>query len=327
MDGITLRDPKFGSQARIAVDLGCSCYSFETVVDGRRWETLYAHPEFAAGQQRPSGSGIPILFPFPGRLRGDQFEWGGVRYPMPHRDPLGNAIHGAVYTRPWRLVDHTAQEMTAEFQASRDGVDGRVNWPSDYRIRLTYRLAGNSLAARIEVLNCGDARLPYGLGLHPYFRLSPIGQQGWTDVRLHVPVTRRWPLHEMLPTGDSEPADPRLSSPDGLLLDEVQLDDVFSNCARSEDGWARSELLLKRELIRVAVEWDAGWDRCVLFTPPHREAVCIEPYSTLPNAPELESRGVATGWRELAPGECDRLDFRVTVSSFESINDTSADRN
>lgn len=317
MNDVTLHDADTGSQARILLDQGCNCCSFQAVVDGRRWETLYAHPEFPAGQQRPSGSGIPILFPFPGRLRGDHFHWQGRSYPMANRDPLGNAIHGSVYTRPWRLVSRSEQELTAEFHASRDAVDGRVNWPCDYRVTVTYRLAANTLVCDIDVANCGDARLPYGLGLHPYFRLSAVGQPDWSDAYLRAPFARRWPLHDMLPTGLWEPADVRLSSPDGLPLDSAQLDDVFSHGTRREDGWVRSELVLRRERIGVAVEWDGGWDRCVLYIPPHREAVCIEPYSTLPNAPELGARGIPTGWRELMPGERDRFRMVVTVSSLE----------
>jgi aldose 1-epimerase len=41
----------------------------------------------------------------------------------------------------------------------------------------------------------------------------------------------------------------------------------------------------------------------VVFTPPHREAVCLEPYTCMTDAINLQQRGVEAGWRVLPPGE------------------------
>ena len=40
----------------------------------------------------------------------------------------------------------------------------------------------------------------------------------------------------------------------------------------------------------------------VLFTPPHRQAVCIEPYTCPTDAINLQARGLDAGWRVLDPG-------------------------
>jgi aldose 1-epimerase len=40
----------------------------------------------------------------------------------------------------------------------------------------------------------------------------------------------------------------------------------------------------------------------VLFTPAHRKAVAIEPYSCSADASNLAARGVDSGWRVLAAG-------------------------
>jgi aldose 1-epimerase len=41
----------------------------------------------------------------------------------------------------------------------------------------------------------------------------------------------------------------------------------------------------------------------VIFTPPHRQAFCVEPYTCVTDAINLQQRGIDAGWRVLAPGE------------------------
>ena len=56
---------------------------------------LWAAADFAAGG-RPSSSGIPLMFPFAGRIRGTSFHFDGKQYALEAGDGLGNAIHGFV---------------------------------------------------------------------------------------------------------------------------------------------------------------------------------------------------------------------------------------
>jgi aldose 1-epimerase len=41
----------------------------------------------------------------------------------------------------------------------------------------------------------------------------------------------------------------------------------------------------------------------VIFTPPHRQAFCVEPYTCTSDAINLQARGVESGWRVLSPGQ------------------------
>jgi aldose 1-epimerase len=47
---------------------------------------------------------------------------------------------------------------------------------------------------------------------------------------------------------------------------------------------------------------DPAFRELVLFTPPHRQAIAIEPYSCSADASNLASRGVDTGWAVLPDG-------------------------
>src|SRR5690349_20663612 len=117
---ITLTDITTGSTASIAPALGFNCFSFAPLVKGKPFELLWHDPEFRSGNTRPSRSGIPILFPFAGRIRGGRFRYGGRNYQLETNDNKGNAIHGFVYTRPWRIVNQSGASVTGEFQASVD---------------------------------------------------------------------------------------------------------------------------------------------------------------------------------------------------------------
>ena len=47
----------------------------------------------------------------------------------------------------------------------------------------------------------------------------------------------------------------------------------------------------------------ADFRELVLYTPPHRQAICLEPYTCTTDAVNLGNRQIDAGWRALAPGE------------------------
>ena len=46
----------------------------------------------------------------------------------------------------------------------------------------------------------------------------------------------------------------------------------------------------------------AAFRELVVFTPVHRDAFCLEPYTCTTDAINLQARGVDAGWATLAPG-------------------------
>ncbi len=148
----TLEDGS-GGRAEIWPALGFNCFHWQAVVARRSCSTcLYADPKlFADG--RPTRSGIPILFPFPNRIRAGRFRWEGKDYQLPLNDSVKqNAIHGFACRRPWRVVgqgaDANAAWLTGEFRGSVDAKDCAGLWPADYELRITYRLTANCLRRR-----------------------------------------------------------------------------------------------------------------------------------------------------------------------------------
>ncbi len=297
VDCITIRDTKTGSSAKVLAGFGFNCFSFVACDEQGERELLWAEADFESGDKRPSGSGTPLLFPFPGRLPGMVFSWDGVEYPLESNDGRGNGIHGFVHCRPWRVLEATESHVVGQFQASIDDPSLLSRWPADFCIQAKYSLSGNRLDCELTVSNPDSKPLPCGLGAHPYFRL-PLGAGDASRSHVRLPVRSQWELLEMLPTGRRLDVDRSLA--DGASFQSLSLDNVFTSL-QFDRGWFRAEILDPSENRRLNISFDESFSECVVYTPPHREAICIEPYSCVPGA--AARTDFQHGWKVLAPGE------------------------
>ena len=53
--------------------------------------------------------------------------------------------------------------------------------------------------------------------------------------------------------------------------------------------------------VRLDVLASKDFRDLVVFTPPHRHAVCLEPYTCITDAANLQAKGVDAGWRVWLP--------------------------
>lgn len=308
---ISLHHAGSGASARV-LTLGFNCFGFCPMVEGVAREVLWSEPGFERGERRASGSGIPVLFPFAGRLTGKQLTFGGRTFSLDSDDGRGNAIHGFVQTREWHVVDRTAASVTGEFLATRDDPSLADRWPSDFRLRATYTLLGQSLEAKFETTNVGRETFPFGLGTHGYFRV-PMGDAGRADDCLVcVPAGEYWELVDMLPTTRRLPVDAARDLRGGRRFGDVKLDDVLTGLALDR-GKCTTYIADPAARRRLEVEFGAEFPHCVVYNPPHREAICIEPYTTAPDAYLLQDRGVPANLHLLEPGETWSSSMQVRV--------------
>ena len=300
---ITLVDPATGATARILPGVGFNCFSFQPTLDDRPIELLWSEESFASGQGRSTRSGIPILFPFPGRLSGTTLRFGGREVPLVIDPHQGCAIHGFVHNRPWRVLESRPASVTGEFHAAKDDPKLLDLWPADFRIRVCYELNRGQLESTLTIDNPGDRLLPFGLGTHGYFRVPlDAGAAGRDGCLVFVPARSYWELEKMFPTGRKLPADGPRNLTGGKPFGETHLDDVLADL-QSSGGRVVCRMLDPGRDRRMAVEFDDSFHNCVVFNPTHREAICLEPYSCVPNAYALTERGIDAGLRVLQPGE------------------------
>lgn len=302
MTAITITDHLSGSTARIAPELGFNCFEFHAVVDGQTLDVLDSMPKFEQGGQKPSGSGIPILFPFPNRIRDGRFTWKGQEYRLPGTDQWGNAIHGLCLDRPWRVVRQSDDFVTGQFQLSVDAPDRRELWPSDFMIEVDYELVHARLRARFRISNPGNQQLPWGLGTHPYFKL-PLGKDSRVDDCLvEVPAHSIWELENCLPTGRKLTPTDEKDLRDGEYVNVLKLDDVYTDL--EFDGPQFDCLVVDEKAgLQVVLTCPPIFREIVAFTPPNRAAICLEPYTCPTDAVNLQAKGLDVGWRVLGPGQ------------------------
>lgn len=298
MHRIDLQDASGTCNASVLPEFGFNL--FRLTVDGD--ELLWSHADIEQGTTRPSGSGLPILFPFPGRLAGNTFAWNNRKYLLQSDDGLGHAIHGFVLDRAWRVVDQQSSEVTGEFQASLDAPELAEQWPSDFRIRCRYVLQSTGLHASYFVENMGDESLPCGLGTHAYFRV-PNNEVAAEKCLLQFSAKTHWQLDNMLTVGDG--SQQRVNEQyeqfrAGLAISKLQLDDVFSDIV-FVDGQAKASIVDQSPSRKMTLTWDEYCGTCVVYIPPHREAICIEPCSLVPGG--FGFTGNDEGLQVLTPGE------------------------
>ncbi len=298
MPPITLKDA--GSSAVIAPEFGFNCYEFKARVGKRTVDVLDSDPDFANGKGRPSGNGIPLLFPFPNRIRAGKFTWDGRDYQIPLKGSP-NAIHGFAFDTPWRVVRQSEYSVVGQWQLSRDDPDRAPFWPADCLIEVRYDLRGATLRSDICIRNVDHKPLPCGFGTHAYFKL-PLGEGGKPErCLIQAPAHEQWELKDLLPTGRRIPVPPEKDIRDGAYVLAGQFDDVYGDLHLEGPSL---DCVIMDELagLEVVQACDPVFRELVVYAPPRRAAVCMEPYTCVTDAINLEQRGIDAGLRVLEPG-------------------------
>ncbi len=321
MEILTIADPETGSTAKVLPELGFNCFSFvANLPDGRSVNVLDAVPDFETGTQRPSSSGIPILFPFPNRIRDGRFRWQDKEFEIgPERgyfDAFGNAMHGFCLDRPWLFFDVTENQVHGRFELHVDAPDRSDFWPANFILFVTYTVTGAELRMDVRIQNPDSVALPWGFGTHPYFRL-PLGENGSpSNCLISAATGKQWELENCLPTGEIVPVPPEIDLREGTWYDTLQLDHVYTGLTHGPEGF-ESGILDEASGLQVRQLCDRNIREFVVYTPADRLTICLEPYTCATDAIHLEQRDISAGWRSLLPGR--EVAFRIRILADEVV--------
>jgi aldose 1-epimerase len=305
-DVYELTDAERTVRAEVWPMWGFNCLKWQVRQPDAHWADLLFHMPDWESNPVPTRSGQPILFPFPGRLRDGRFTFDGKTYQLPLTDNSKlHAIHGFTPRNRWRVTDsHGSDEcasVTGEFNLAADLPEALTQWPADFVFSVTYRLYADRLRVESRVENIGPGRLPFGLGFHGYFRL-PTNDADIGNCVLRANVDRYWEAENNFPTGVRKETPPALDFRFAKPLNGTVIDNVFTDITAPLGGGGLRELAqlthpgVPRSLRVMA---DPSFRELVLFTPLHRHALAIEPYTCSADAGNLWSRGIDSGWRIL----------------------------
>lgn len=240
--------------------------------------------------QAPTSYGMPILFPYAGRIAGGQFSWRGTTY---RAEPTR---HGLVRQRPWEVAERSGAHLTCRTTVTPSD-DGAV-FPFHFTMQVGYYFGQSGLTVAAKVTNHGGP-LPYTFGLHPYFH-APHRADGVLG-SVYIPATHRWELNaERLPTGQLIAAEGSYDLRQGRTLTVGEtFDDVYTSFTPT--GYhSRCAFKSTPGTITVTDRSSKYYHLC-LYTPPQRQAICLEPYTGAPDAfnhpddPRFDLRVVPAG--------------------------------
>jgi aldose 1-epimerase len=269
-------------EARVAPAAGANLFSWK--IDGV--ELLHQADTLAdLAQQR---AGTPLMFPTVNRVRDGRMSFEGRAFTFePNLGP--NFIHGLARRCAFALGPLTQGARAASAELHLDWDERQADWarfPIKHRLTLAFVLRKSALAIRYTVTNEDRAKLPYGFGLHPYFRIPGTREA----VTVTVPLAKRMEAVDMLPTGAllsvaGTPHDLRRP----LNLAGLALDDVY--CGMTPEKTAGFALAETTPRLAISLGASAEFTHVVVYTPPERPFFCIENQTCSTDAHNLHARG------------------------------------
>ncbi|MBA7935215.1 aldose 1-epimerase [Klebsiella sp. RHBSTW-00215] len=127
------------------------------------------------------------LVPFGNRVSGNRFQSpAGEHQLQPNVEWDSHYLHGDGWLNIWCCVEQSPTQLKLEY-VHRQGI-------YHYTVQQIFTLSGSGVEVELVVTNDGDA-LPFGLGWHPYFPLSP-------ETRVQAHTTGYWLEREGWLTGE-----------------------------------------------------------------------------------------------------------------------------
>ena len=209
------------------------------------------------------GKSSPVLFPAIGFSKNNRTQFDGKTYEMPK--------HGFARDMDFMAVKDT--ESTADFTISSDD-STREFFPFDFDFSMRYTLTETCLEILYEVINNGEASMPFCIGAHPAFACENVDS---CRLEFEEKETVISPVKE-LETGlfRTDGKIQRLKNEDTFRLNYSQFD---GDVVYFKDITSKSVKLLDENNKGVKVSWE-GFLSLGVWTPAGGKApfICIEPW-------------------------------------------------
>jgi galactose mutarotase-like enzyme len=155
---MTFPDPAGLGDVSVEVVPGRGALATSVNVGGR--ELLYLDRESVEDPARSVRGGIPVLFPFAGKLKDGVFLPAGTQMNQ----------HGFGRHEAWSVLERRDDLL----RLGLEGDGSRAAYPYPFRAEQGFRVLSRGLQMELLVLNTGDRDLPLSPGWHPYFACPAV---------------------------------------------------------------------------------------------------------------------------------------------------------
>ncbi|WP_329113439.1 gluconokinase, GntK/IdnK-type [Streptomyces sp. NBC_01353] len=186
---------------------------------------------FSAESAITGGRG-QLLAPWPNRVGGGRYRFGGREHQLPLTEPeKNNAIHGLLRWTLWSLLARTDDAVRVGTTLC-----PQPGYPFLLEVSAEYRLGTEGLETAIFATNSGTGQAPYGVGQHPYLT---VGTDLVDTALLTVPARYRLRTDDHgLPIGQEPVDDTAYDFRTERPIGDLRLDTAFTGLDRSPGGRA-----------------------------------------------------------------------------------------
>ena len=123
----------------------------------------------------------PILFPIVGVLKNGEAESA--------EGTISLARHGLARLNQFEVVEQSPSSVTLRLKSTEET---RKAYPYDFKLKLIFSVAGDTLTQTYEITNPANVVLPFTLGAHPAFNIPIPSVEATSLDQYHLLFTRSW---------------------------------------------------------------------------------------------------------------------------------------
>lgn len=278
-DGLPGRFLVSGDRVEAVVVPGAGMNLVSLKVDGREHLAMpLPLAEFMATERT---GGVPLLYPWANRLRGDRYDFEGRTVDLstlPHlkRDGAGLPMHGL-------LLRHAGWTLETRVSGATATVEGVIDWTADealmqafpfpHRLRVAWTIGEDAEgvhATSTLVVEPEDEPVPVAAGWHPYLAPPAANRD---ELAIAGPELRRIPLD---PRGLPELDDAgRLEDGPVESLDGPLADRTWDTLFQAPSGGFR--FTVAGAHTSITIDGGEAWRSLQVYAPAGSMFACVEP--------------------------------------------------
>jgi aldose 1-epimerase len=280
---VRLQDNATNTIITILPEYGALLHSFEVPVNGEQLNIIdnYATRE-QLDRELATSYKSSKLSPFVCRLKNGKYTFDEEDFEIPEKFSDGNAIHGLLYNRPFKITNDFADDMQANVTLRHHFRRENPGYPYEYMCEVRYTLLPRQiLQVETNILNMDMLSIPVADGWHPYFQLGG----SINDYQFQISTDTMVEFDEgLIPTGKLIPDSTFLA---GRTIGDQEIDNCF--VVKPVEQRPCAVLLNPANNAYVAIFTNNLYPYLQVYTPPHRKSIAIE---NLSGAPDCFNNGI-----------------------------------